>query len=87
LSTVGVRALCIEQGKIGYCESINERQGNKLLNGPQSFFSNREAGVTIEQWRKEYNTIQLHSSLGYRTLTPTAINPKPPFLEQVAAMQ
>ena len=30
-----------------------------------------EKKVLTEQWRQEYNTVRLHSSLGYRPPTPT----------------
>ena len=35
-----------------------------------------EAKVLIERWRKEYNQIRPHSSLGYRPPAPEAIYPK-----------
>jgi len=57
-----------------------------LLNG-ELFYSIREARVVIERWRKDYNTIRPHSSLGYRPPAPAAINPQAPVLEQAAAMQ
>ncbi len=89
LATVGARTLYIEPGspwENGYCESFNGRLRDELLNG-EIFYSLREARVVIEQWRKEYNTVRPHSSLGYRPPAPAAINPKPPALEQAAAMQ
>ncbi|MEO8896583.1 MAG: integrase core domain-containing protein, partial [Rhizomicrobium sp.] len=33
-------------------------------------YSLKEARVVIEQWRKHYNTIRPHSSLGYRPPAP-----------------
>jgi len=36
--------------------------------------------VLIEQWRREYNTVRPHSSLGYRPPAPEAIRPDPAFL-------
>jgi len=57
-----------------------------LLNG-ELFYSVREAGMVIERWRKEYNTVRPHSSLGYQPPAPAAINPQPPVLEQAAAIQ
>lgn len=33
----------------------------------------REAEVLIEGWRREYNEIRPHSSLGYRSATPRAL--------------
>ena len=44
------------------------------------FFTLAEAKVLIEQWRREYNTIRPHSSLGYRPPAPEAIRPDPAFL-------
>jgi hypothetical protein len=35
----------------------------------------REAQVLVEQWRREYNTIRPHSSLGYRPPAPQASRP------------
>lgn len=89
LVTVGARTLYIEPGspwENGYCESFNGRLRDELLNG-EIFYSLREARVVIERWRKQYNTVRPHSSLGYRPPAPAAINPKPPALEQAAAMQ
>ncbi len=89
LAPVGARTLYIEPGspwENGYCESFNGRLRDELLNG-EIFYSLREARVVIERWRKQYNTVRPHSSLGYRPPAPAAINPKPPALEQAAAMQ
>jgi hypothetical protein len=35
--------------------------------------NNEEAKVLIEQWRREYNQIRPHSSLGYQPPAPEAI--------------
>src|SRR5271169_2966412 len=45
---------------------------DELLNG-EIFYSLREAQVVIEQWRRHYNTIRPHSSLGYRPPAPGVI--------------
>ena len=47
----------------------------------------KKAEVVIEQWRKHYNTIRPHSSLGYRLPAPQTSNPffNPP--EQRQPMQ
>ena len=37
------------------------------------FFTMKEAQVLIERWRRNYNTIRPHSSLGYRPPAPEAI--------------
>jgi putative transposase len=42
-----------------------------LLNR-EIFCTLREAQVLIERWRKEYNYIRPHSSLGYRPPAPQA---------------
>jgi len=86
---VGARTLYIEPGspwENGYCESFNGRLRDELLNA-EIFYSLREARAVIERWRKQYNTVRPHSSLGYRPPAPAAINPKPPALEEAAAMQ
>jgi transposase InsO family protein len=36
-----------------------------------------EAKVLIERWRKAYNTVRPHSSLGYRPPAPAARRPCP----------
>src|SRR3546814_7062515 len=51
---------------------------DELLNG-EIFYSLAEAKVLIEAWRRHYNTIRPHSSLGYRPPAPeTASPPLPP---------
>ena len=62
----------------GYCESFNAKLRDELLNG-EIFYSLAEAKVLIEAWRRHYNTIRPHSSLGYRPPAPeTASLPLPP---------
>jgi putative transposase len=56
----------------GYIESFNGKLRDELLNG-EIFYSLREAQVVIEQWRRHYNTIRPHSSLGYRPPAPEVI--------------
>ena len=48
---------------------------DELLNG-EIFDTMQEARIVIEQWRKIYNTVRPHSSLGYRPLAPETIIPK-----------
>ena len=52
---------------------------DELLNG-EIFYSLQEAKVLIEQWRREYNTVRPHSSLGYLPPAPEAIRPDPKLL-------
>ena len=35
-----------------------------------------EAQVSVERWRREYNTSRPHRALGYRPAAPEAIEPK-----------
>lgn len=47
----------------GYNESFNGSLRDELLNG-EIFYSLAEAKVLIEAWRRHYNTVRPHSSLG-----------------------
>jgi len=58
----------------GYNESFNGKLRDELLNG-EIFYTLKEAQVLIEGWRREYNTIRPHSSLGYKPPAPEAIQP------------
>ena len=74
LKRVGVRTLFIEPGspwENGYCESFNGKLRDELLNG-ELFYTLAEAKVLIERWRRAYNTVRPHSSLGYRPPQPAA---------------
>ena len=77
LPRVGVKTPYIERGspwENGYNESFNGKLRDELLNG-EIFYSMTEAKVLIEQWRRHYNTIRPHSSLGYRPPAPQTIAP------------
>ena len=68
LSRLGVTTLFIEPGspwENGYVESFNARSRDGLLDG-EIFTTLLEAKVLIENWRREYNTVRPHSSLGYK---------------------
>ncbi len=56
----------------GYNESFNGKLRDELLNR-EIFYSLKEAKILIEQWRRHYNEIRPHSSLGYRPPAPQAI--------------
>lgn len=53
----------------GYCESFNGKMRYELLNG-EIFYSLMEATIIIERWRRHYNTIRPHQSLGGRPPAP-----------------
>jgi transposase InsO family protein len=79
LQRVGVQTLYIEPGspwENGYIESFNGRLRDELLNG-EVFDTVLEAQVLCDQWRRHYNAVRPHSSLGYRPPTPEAITPWP----------
>jgi transposase InsO family protein len=56
----------------GYNERFNGNLRDELLNG-EIFYSLKEVEILTEQWRREYNTIRPHSSLGYRPPAPETI--------------
>lgn len=66
--TLQVKPLFIEPGspwENGYCESFNGKMRFLLLDG-EIFYSLFEARVVIEAWRRHYNEVRPHSSLGGR---------------------
>jgi len=68
LSTLDVKTLFIEPGspwENGYIENFNGKLRDELLNG-EIFYTLQEARVLIEMWRRQYNHVRPHSSLGYR---------------------
>ncbi len=74
LNRLGVKTLFIEPGspwENGYIESFNGKLRDELLNR-EIFTTLIEAKVLIEQWRREYNQVRPHSSLGYRPPAPEA---------------
>ena len=74
LGRVGVKTLYIEPGspwENGYIESFNGKLRDELL-ARELFDTLLEAKVLIERWRKGYNTVRPHSSLGYHAPAPEA---------------
>ena len=79
LQRVGVETLFIEPGspwENGYVESFNGKLRDELLDG-EIFYTLHEAKIITGRWRREYNTIRPHSSLGYRAPAPEARLPIP----------
>lgn len=72
LGEMHVKTLFIEPGspwENGYNESFNGKLRDECLN-TELFYSLGEAQIVIEKWRREFNTIRPHSSLGYRPPAP-----------------
>jgi len=72
LSRAGIDTAFIAPGEPwqnGTNESFNGKFRDECLN-MEWFQNRREAKVLIEQWRREYNDVRPHSSIGY--MTPTA---------------
>ena len=75
LNELGVKTLFIEPGspwENGYVESFNGKLRDELLNR-EIFYTLEEAKILIEIWRKEYNQVRPHSSLGYRPPAPETV--------------
>ena len=75
LNRLGVKTLFIERGspwENGYIESFNGKMRDELLER-EVFTTLKEAQVLIEGWRREYNQLRPHSSLGYRPPAPKAV--------------
>lgn len=75
IAAVGAKIAYIEPGspwENGYCESFNGKLRDELLNG-EIFYTLKEAKIMIESWRRHYNTVRPHSSLGYRPPAPQVI--------------
>jgi len=82
---LSVKPLFIEPGspwENGYIESFNGRMRDELM-AREIFCSLKEAKVLIEMWRKHYNTIRPHSSLGYRPLVPATVVVQPSHFQPV----
>ena len=54
-------------------ESFNGKLRDELLNG-EIFYTLAEAKIVIEQWRRRYNTVRPHSSLGYKPPAPEVVS-------------
>jgi putative transposase len=75
LNRLGVKTLFIERGspwENGYIESFNGKMRDELLDR-EIFTTLEEAKVLIEGWRREYNQVRPHGSLGYRPPAPEAM--------------
>ena len=90
LGRLGVNTLYIEPGspwENGYCESFNSKLRDEFLDR-EIVYTLKEAQTLIEWWRRHYNQLRPHSSLGYKPPAPKAILPAglpPPYYEGAAA--
>lgn len=72
IHAVGAKTAYIAPGspwENGYIESFNARLRDELLNG-ELFYTLTEARIIIESWRRHYNNVRPHSSLGYKPPAP-----------------
>ena len=77
IDAVGAKTAYIAPGspwENGYVESFNARMRDELLNG-EIFYSLKEAQIIIEGWRRHYNAVRPHASLGYRPPAPEVFVP------------
>jgi len=72
IAAVGAQTAYITPGspwENGFIESFNARLRDELLGG-EIFYTLREAQIVIESWRRHYNTVRPHASIGYRAPAP-----------------
>ena len=77
IGAVGTKTAYIAPGspwENGYIESFNARLRDELLDG-EIFYTLKEAQVVIESWRRHYNAVRPHESLGYRPPAPEVFVP------------
>ena len=77
ITAVGAKTAYIAPGspwENGFIESFNARLRDELLDG-EIFYSLKEAQIVIESWRRHYNAVRPHASLGYRPPAPEVFVP------------
>jgi putative transposase len=77
IAAVAARTAYIAPGspwENGYVESFNARLRDELLDG-EIFYTLKEAQIVIESWRRNYNAVRPHASLGYRPPAPEVFVP------------
>jgi putative transposase len=58
----------------GFIESFNARLRDELLDG-EIFYTLAEARIIVESWRRHYNSVRPHGSLGYKPPAPEVFVP------------
>jgi putative transposase len=77
ITAVGAKTAYIAPGspwENGFIESFNARLRDELLDG-EIFYSLKEAKIVIESWRRHYNTLRPHGSIGYKPPAPEVFVP------------
>jgi transposase InsO family protein len=77
IGAVGAKTAYITPGspwENGFIESFNARLRDELLDG-EIFYTLREAEIVIESWRRHYNMVRPHASIGYRAPAPEVFVP------------
>ena len=77
IAAVGAKTAYIAPGspwENGFIESFNARLRDELLDG-EIFYTLQEAKVVVESWRRHYNAVRPHGSLGYRPPAPEVFMP------------
>ena len=77
IAAVGTRTAYIAPGspwENGFIESFNARLRDDLLDG-EICYTLREAQIVIESWRRHYNAVRPHASIGYRAPAPEVFLP------------
>ena len=80
IAAVGARTAYIERGspwENGFIESFNARLRDELLDG-EIFYTLREAQIVTESWRRHYNAVRPHASIGYRAPAPECSSQRSP---------
>jgi len=77
IGAVGAKTAYIAPGsprENGFIESFNARLRDELLDG-EIFYTLAEAKIAVESWRRHFNTLRPHGSLGYKSPAPEAFIP------------
>lgn len=77
IAAVGAKTAYIMPGspwENGFIESFNARLRDELLDG-EIFYTLAEARIIVESWRRHYNTLRPHQSLGYKPPAPEVFIP------------
>jgi transposase InsO family protein len=78
IGAVGSKTAYISPGspwENGFIESFNARLRDELLDG-EIFYTLREAEIVIESWRRHYNMVRPHASIGYRAPGSVRASPR-----------